>query len=63
MGIGSALSNYAVKAATQMGVNHLYLYTESARDFYLKLGWRSIGEDFYEGQVVTIMRLEILPES
>lgn len=59
-GVGSALTNYAVQAAAQMGVKCLYLYTESARDLYLRLGWRSIGEDFYEGQIVTIMSFDIL---
>jgi len=62
-GIGSALTNHAVKVAALMGVNRLYLYTESARDLYRKLGWRSMAEDFYEGQVVTIMYLDILPEA
>ena len=62
-GLGSALTNHAVEAAAQMGVSRLYLYTESARDLYLKLGWRSIAEDYYEGQIVTIMYFEILPEA
>jgi len=59
LGIGSALTDHALETAAQMGVDRLYLYTDSARDFYLKLGWRSIAQDVYEGQTVTIMSLDI----
>ena len=61
IGIGSALTTHAVRAAAEMGVDRLYLYSESARDLYRKLGWQSIAEDFYEGQIVTIMYYDVQP--
>jgi GNAT superfamily N-acetyltransferase len=58
-GIGSALTQHAVYSAARMGVNCLYLYTESARDMYEKLGWRPIAKEVYKGQLVTIMSFEL----
>jgi len=58
-GIASALVRHAVQQAVLMGIARLYLYTESARKLYEKLGWRAIADDHYEGQPVTIMALDI----
>ena len=60
-GVGSALMRYVMGAATQMGFSRLYLYTESARGFYERLGWQAIAEDVYEGQPVTIMMVKLTP--
>ncbi len=58
-GIGTALTKHAVHSAVQMGVNRLYLYTESARGLYEKLGWLPLADDYYEGQTVTIMSFDM----
>lgn len=60
-GVGSALVNHAVRSASLMGADRLYLYSESARAFYEKLGWQHITDDFYEGQTVSIMFIDITP--
>jgi GNAT superfamily N-acetyltransferase len=59
LGVGTVLVRHAVQAAAEMGIHRLYLYTESARDLYQRLGWQVIVEDFYEGQAVTIMSFDI----
>jgi hypothetical protein len=41
-----------------MGVRRLYLYTESARELYERLGWTPLAEEEYEGQLVTVMAIE-----
>lgn len=61
MGIGTALTLYAMRAAAQMGIARLYLHTESARDFYVKFGWQRVAEEIYEGQVASIMQLDLEP--
>ncbi|MFN8511752.1 MAG: GNAT family N-acetyltransferase [Thermomicrobiales bacterium] len=58
-GIASALVRHAVQQAAAMGVARLYLFTETARELYEKLGWRAIAEDHYEGQPVTIMAIDL----
>lgn len=60
-GIGSALTRHAVLAAAQMGVKRLYLYTESARGLYERLGWELVADDYYEKQMVAIMSFDIEP--
>lgn len=57
-GVGSALVRHSVGKAADMGVKRLYLYTSSARDFYAKLGWHDVADDYYEGQPVTIMVID-----
>ena len=62
-GIASALVRHAVRRAAMMGVARLYLFTESARNLYEKLGWHAIAEETYEGQAVTIMAIDIGAEA
>jgi GNAT superfamily N-acetyltransferase len=57
-GVASALVRHAVREAARMRVELLYLYTESARGLYERLGWRPIGEEEYEGDMVTIMAID-----
>ncbi|HEY7036052.1 MAG TPA: GNAT family N-acetyltransferase [Thermomicrobiales bacterium] len=56
-GVASALVRHAVQEAASMGVARLYLYTESARGLYERLGWTPLGEEEYEGTRVTIMTI------
>jgi len=58
-GIGAALVTHTQHKAVQMGVQRLYLYTNSARDFYRKLGWDDFATDLYEGRPVTIMYIDL----
>ena len=62
-GIASALVRRAVQQAAALGVTRLYLYTESARDLYEKLGWRAIAKEHYDGQPVTIIAIDISPQA
>jgi GNAT superfamily N-acetyltransferase len=57
-GVASALVRHAVREAAAMGVRRLYLYTESARELYERLGWTPLAEEEYEGQLVTVMAIE-----
>ena len=49
----------AYLVAAEIGIRRLYLYTESARGLYLKLGSQALEEDFYEGYAITIMSYDI----
>ncbi len=61
-GVASALVQQIVSAAATMGVGRLYLYTESARGLYEKLGWQVVATDHFEGSPVTIMAIDLAPE-
>jgi GNAT superfamily N-acetyltransferase len=58
-GIGAALVTHTMHKAAEMGVKRLYLYTNSARDFYLKLGWTVLTTDLYEARTVTVMAVDL----
>jgi len=58
-GVGSALVNHLVAKVRIMGIPKLFLYTSSATTLYEKLGWHTIEKDFYEGQDVNIMSLNL----
>jgi GNAT superfamily N-acetyltransferase len=54
-GVGRALTKHAFDSALSMGIDRLYLYTSKAKSLYLSLGWSVIGNEYYEGEAVTIM--------
>jgi len=54
-GIGSKLVNHAVGKVRSMGLSQLFLYSSTATGLYKKLGWQIIGEEFYEGEKVSVM--------
>jgi GNAT superfamily N-acetyltransferase len=58
-GVGRALVEHAVREAAGMGVRRLYLYTAAARRLYEGVGWHAISEEPYEGQLVTVMEIEL----
>jgi N-acetylglutamate synthase-like GNAT family acetyltransferase len=58
-GVASALVKHATQAAQAMGISRLYLYTNTARGLYERLGWHLIEEDEYEGARVTIMSVAL----
>lgn len=55
-GIGTQLINAAVDQAKQLNFDQLYLWTSSAKDYYLNLGWTLIAEPFYEGKKASIFQ-------
>jgi GNAT superfamily N-acetyltransferase len=62
-GVGSALVRHAVAKVGEMGIGRLYLYTSPAREFYDKLGWRHVANDYYEGQPVSILAFDIATQA
>ncbi|MEZ5553799.1 MAG: GNAT family N-acetyltransferase [Pseudomonadales bacterium] len=54
-GIGVALMEHAVAAAAQMGVPELYLHTSAATELYMRLGWKKLFRERYEGEMVDVM--------
>jgi predicted N-acetyltransferase YhbS len=56
-GIGTALVEHAVSRAAELGVTTLYLYTESARDLYERLGWRHVWDEVYEAEPVAVLSI------
>ena len=58
--MGAALTRRCEVEAEIAGFDRMFLYTSRARDYYRRLGWVRIAEDFYEGQHVTVM-LKNLP--
>lgn len=56
-GVGAALMRHAVEQAEAWGIPRLYLYTESARQFYEHLGWTTLDETDYGGGRVAVMTI------
>jgi predicted N-acetyltransferase YhbS len=56
-GVGRKLVRHVVERAAEFGVRTLYLYTETARPFYEKLGWSHLWDETYEGERVAVMAL------
>jgi GNAT superfamily N-acetyltransferase len=55
-GAGSALVAACEGLAKSLGYDDLYLYTETAENFYAQLGWLTIAHTDYDGEEVAIMR-------
>lgn len=60
-GIGTRLVRSLEAHAADLGFRRLYLYTESAESFYLRLGWETIERDRWEGEAIAIMTTEVPP--
>jgi predicted N-acetyltransferase YhbS len=54
-GIGRALADHVVREAAARGYSTVYLFTPSAQDFFLYLGWSIIEQTRYRDIDVTIM--------
>ncbi len=54
-GIASSLVRHIEGEARKRGIEKLYLYTEHARELYLRLGWHDIEQCEYQGVNVAIM--------
>jgi N-acetylglutamate synthase-like GNAT family acetyltransferase len=60
-GVGAALVRRIIYEATALGVKRLYLYTPSADQFYLQLGWLLVERTIYRGNDVAVMSYECVP--
>ena len=58
-GLGTRLVRHIEDEAGRLGVEKLFLFTEHARDLYLKLGWRDLEKCEYQGFDVTVMFREL----
>jgi GNAT superfamily N-acetyltransferase len=61
-GVGSALVRRVMDEVAALGISRLYLFTESARGLYEKLGWHEIGAEYFQGIDVTIMTVDLASE-
>ena len=59
-GIGAALVRALEADAARLGYLRLFLYTESAEEFYARLGWRTIDRDRWEGEAIAIMSTDLV---
>jgi GNAT superfamily N-acetyltransferase len=55
-GIGTALALVCEDRAKSLGYDTLYCYTETARGFYTRLGWRIRSVEEYEAETVSILQ-------
>ena len=62
-GHGAALVTAVEDHATRVGVERLYLYTNSAQSLYEKLGWVEIEREHYRGREVVIMQKNLSPKA
>ena len=61
-GIGAALVRRCVDVAAQLGIARLHLYTDDAKPFYERLGWRVLARDQLDGVPVDVMGIDIAAE-
>ena len=54
-GVGSALINDCVRRSIDIGIQALYLYTPDQQRLYARLGWREIGAENVNGELVSLM--------
>ncbi len=60
-GIGKILLSTAVKKASELGYNKIYLFTFDPKipAYYQQFGWKVLGIDTYKSHPVTVMELFI----
>lgn len=58
-GIGQALINELVNISRKMEIERLYLYTQTAQNYYQKLGWKLIEEKKVRDVTHYIMEMEL----
>lgn len=59
-GIGSALIEAAVREAKRVGIDSLFLFTDSSEALYVKHGWQTVESCLYRNRAVVIMRRSVL---
>lgn len=55
-GVGSALLEAAVREAKRLGIDSLFLFTDTSEALYAKHGWQAIESCLYRNREVVIMR-------
>jgi len=55
-GIGSALVEAAVRESKRLGINSLFLFTDTSESLYAKHGWKRIESCVYRDREVVIMK-------
>ncbi|MDX8129763.1 GNAT family N-acetyltransferase [Methylomonas sp. OY6] len=58
-GIGSELVKHVMLQAKAAGVATLYLFTPDQANFYAKLGWTAMAEEYYRDHCVTVMSVTL----
>jgi GNAT superfamily N-acetyltransferase len=58
-GIATALIAHCETEAAALGFGVLHLYTDSAVELYLRLGWSAIGSEWYDRGVKTVMSKDL----
>jgi GNAT superfamily N-acetyltransferase len=58
-GIGSALVLFCEREAIGFGARTLYLYTERAEGFYIRLGWTTFESLRWDGEPVALMSRDL----
>jgi N-acetylglutamate synthase-like GNAT family acetyltransferase len=58
-GRGARLIEAAVNEANRLGFRHLFLWTATAKDYYLNLGWIHLEDTLYEGKTASIFKKEL----
>lgn len=61
LGIGARLVKEIERKAKEIGYDKIYLltYEETLPNWYLKLGWKEVGEDVCHGNPVTVMEIDL----
>jgi N-acetylglutamate synthase-like GNAT family acetyltransferase len=60
-GIGARLVKHIMLEAETAGIAKLYLFTPDQADFYKKLGWKAMADEYYRNHRVTVMSAELNP--
>jgi len=60
-GHGRRLVSACIEHARRLGVGSLYLYTPDQQPWCYRLGWCEIGQCTQDGEVVSMVRLDLLP--
>ena len=58
-GVGSTLVRHIVEEATKLAHRTLYLFTPDQEKLYASLGWSLIEETEFQGDHVTIMKIDL----
>ncbi|WP_425325944.1 GNAT family N-acetyltransferase [Neisseria wadsworthii] len=58
-GVGGVLVRHCLSEAKQLGIGELYLYTPDVQAVYEHYGWREIETRWYNGETVSVMKLDL----
>ena len=57
-GVASLLMRRAVEEAKRLKLGKLFLWSSSAEELYLKLGWQAVDRTEYSGKRIVIMQMD-----